>query len=208
MEIPEIKPPSTFRQRGFTLLEILVVLVIVSLTSGILFQAMGQVAQLQKKFGVELVHTQQGEMLSNWFQQSIEGLLPDYPDGKNKFSGTERRLSGLTTNPLAAENGVPSSLVWEFAFDADTGETRLLYGSGKDAAPVISWQGNKGKFAYLDSKGELHESWPPRLGLWPQLPSAIRVETLRDGVPAIMMAVPMGPANPLPRIADVIGAVK
>ncbi|MDO8890549.1 MAG: type II secretion system protein [Sulfurimicrobium sp.] len=206
--MPRITATSTFLQRGFTLLEILVVLVIVSLASGILFQAMGQVAHLQKKFGVELVHAQQGEMLSNWFQQSIEGLLPDYPDGKNKFSGSERRLSGLTTNPLAAENGVPSPLVWELAFDAGTGETRLLYGASKDAAPVISWLGNKGKFTYLDSKGELHESWPPRLGLWPQLPAAIRVETLRDGEPAIIMAVPMGPANPLPRIVDIIGAVK
>lgn len=206
--MPRISAIPTFRHQGFTLVEILVVLVIVSLVSGILFQAMGQVAHLQKKFGVELVHAQQGEMLSNWFQQSIEGLLPDYPDGKNKFSGAERRLSGLTTSPLASENGVPSPLVWELAFDADTGETRLLYGADKGAVPVISWPGNKGKFTYLDSKGELHESWPPRLGLWPQLPAAIRVETLRDGEPAIMMAVPMGPTDPLPRIVDVIGIVK
>ena len=203
-----ISTVSSFLQRGFTLVEILVVLVIVSLVSGILFQAMGQVMHLQKKFGVELVHSQQGVMLLDWFQQSVEGLMPDYADGKDKFVGSERRFSGLTTNPLAAENGVPTPLAWELAFDPDSGETRLLYGASRGAVPVISWQGNKGKFSYLDAKGEFHEAWPPPLGSWPQLPAAIRVEALRDGEPAMFFAAPLGPSYPPVRILDFFSTVK
>ena len=190
-------------QCAFTLVEMLVVLIIVGLVSGILLQAVEQVFRLQRRFGVEVAVSQQGAMLSDWFRQTIEGLFPDYPDGKHKFSGTERRLSGLTTNSLTTEYGVPTVITWELAFDPDSGRTRLLNGTGKDAAPLMSWQGNQGRFVYLDAKGEAHDSWPPRLGDWPQLPAAIRLEGLREGEPLILVAVPMGPKNTLPRLKDI-----
>jgi hypothetical protein len=103
---------------------------------------------------------------------------------------------------------VPTPLAWRLAFNPESGETQLLYGANKGAAPIISWQGNRGKFSYLDAKGEYHESWPPPLGSWPQLPAAIRVEALRDGQPTIIFAAPMGPIYPPARIVDFFGAVK
>ena len=180
----------------------MVVLVIVGMVSGILMQALERVFDLQQRFGVEIVRSQQEAMLADWFRQSIEGLLPDYPDGKSKFKGSERELAGLTANPVSADYGSPAPLVWKIAFDAESGQTQLRYGDAS-GTPILSWRGSRAKFVYLDAKGDRHDAWPPALGLWPQLPAAIRVEALHDAAPVVLVAVPMGPIAPPPRVRDV-----
>ena len=182
-------------QRGFTLLEVLVVLIIVSMVSGIVFQAFEITLRLNRRFGLEQANSQQGAMLADWFRQSIRGLQPDYTEGKSIFKGGEKRISGLSTNTLAADYGVPAALVWELAFDPDRGETSLRYGTGDNSAPLISWPGTAGRFVYFDAKGEAHDSWPPPLGMWPQLPAAIRLEAARGSEPYVIVATPLGPAR-------------
>ena len=196
------------RQKAFTLVEVLVVLLIVSLVSGILFQALEQVFRLQLRFGDELSYTQQDAMSEDWFRQGIEGLLPDYPNGANIFKGTERKLSGLSTNTLSVDYGAPLPLILEISADPESGAMRLLNGEGKDAAPILTWPGTTGRFRYVDQKGEAHESWPPPLGLWPQIPSAIWLEADLGGKPSILVAVPMGPVSPMPRASDFFGTTK
>jgi len=142
-------------------------------------------------------------MLSDWFRQSIEGMHPDYPDGKNSFHGTARSLTGLTTNPLSTYYGLPTPLHWEIAFDPISGNSRLLNVADEHPVPILAWQGNQGQFVYLDAQGDAHDTWPPPLGQWPQLPSAIRLELTRDGAPETIMAVPMGPTTLLTRTRDV-----
>ena len=77
------------RISGFTLVEILVVLVIVGLISSILLQALDQVYKLQGRFGVQLAQSQQGTMYTDWFRQVVQGLQTDYPDAKGIFKGEE-----------------------------------------------------------------------------------------------------------------------
>ncbi len=196
------------RQKAFTLIEVLVVLIIVGLASGIMMQGLAHVFMLQTRFGVQLNRIQQGAMAIAWFRESINGLLPDYDDGKNKFSGAARKMSGLSTNPLAPEYGAPGVFNWEIKFNADSGETELRYGSEKFKEPILSWKGNQGKFLYLDAKGESHDAWPPALGLWPQLPAAVRLDAMQDGNLYAIYAAPMGPATPTPRIKDFMGSIK
>ena len=181
------------------------VLMLATLASGILFQALGQTFRLQHRFGVELFESQQGYMAMDWFRRSVEGLLPDYPDGKDKFTGTAKRFSGLTTNSLSGDYGVPSGFSWELVFDPTSGSTRLVYNDGKQAVPILSSPGNVGRFVYVDARGGTHETWPPPLGQWPQLPQALRLEGWHERQPVLTM-VPMGPAEPPPRIRDIMGA--
>jgi general secretion pathway protein J len=196
------------RQRAFTLVEVLVVLVIVSLVSGILIQALGQVFQLQHRFGEEMAYSRQDAMAADWFRQGIEGLQPDYQAGANRFKGAERSLSGLTTNPLSSDYGATFPLRLEIKFDPQSGTTRLVHGEARSAAAILSWPGNSGRFRYLDQKGEEHETWPPPLGLWPQIPTAVRLEADLGGTPTVVVAVPMGPAIPLQRASDVFAAMR
>ena len=191
------------RQRGFTLLEILVVLVLTGLISGILLQGLQQVFFLQRHFGVETFQSQQGLMRTEWFRGCINGLIPDHDDGTRKFRGTGRRLTGITTTPLVALDGVVMSFELRLEFNPVTGETGVLYGSDNDAPLILSWLGANGRFSYQDRDGVAHEEWPPFLGKkWPQLPAAILLDTGVGSERQMIVAVPKGSSIPYPRQGD------
>lgn len=200
--------PTT--QHGFTLVEMLVVLILTAMIAGILFQAMERMYRLQDRFGVARANAQHGVMARDWFRQTVAGLLPDYADGKNRFSGSEKQFSGLTTNPLSARYGALSAFEWKIAFDAGKGLSTLSYIEDRQEpsleTTLISWPGNNGRFIYLDTKGERHDAWPPPLGIWPQLPSQIHLQASEGGEEILILAIPMGAHSPLPRPRDFFGA--
>lgn len=191
-------------QRGFTLLEMLVVLILTGMITAILMQGLHQVFWLQTHFDRELYDTQQGEMYTDWFRQSVNGLMPDYNDGKHKFKGTERELSGMTLSPLNTATEALVPFVWRLRFEPKAGQTQLVYGSEENAPVVLSWRGNSGRFAYFDANSKSHDLWPPALGKWPQLPNAIYLEYLNADESRVIVAVPKGLENPLPRQKDLL----
>jgi general secretion pathway protein J len=185
--------------KGFTLIEILVVLVITGFIVTLLLQSLQQVFFLQKHFGHEIFYTQRGAMYADWFRQSINSLMPDYKEGKHKFSGDYRRMSGLTLAPLAQEAGALAPFVWRLEFDLSSGQTGLYYGNEveKDSAlPLLAWLGNDGRFIYTDAKNEAHDSWPPFLGAWPQLPSSITLESGSGERLRLIVAAPRSADTP------------
>lgn len=192
--------------RGFTLIEILVVLVITGFIVTILLQSLHQVFRLQTHFGSEIFHTQSGAMYTDWFRQSINGLMPDYADGKQKFSGERRKMSGLTLSPLDQESGVPASFVWRLEFDPHSGQTGLYYGDAREtrpSLPVLFWPGDSGRFIYIDAENEPHDSWPPFLGKWPQLPRAIYLESGAAEQLRLIVAAPLAADTPPLRRKDI-----
>lgn len=192
------RPPA----RGFTLLEMLVVLVLTGMISSILMQGLSQVFRLQTHFGKELFNTQQGEMYTDWFRQSINSVMPDYVDGKNRFKGEARELSGLTLAPLDGATDALTPFAWHLKFTPEAGQTQLLYGEGDADAEVLAWPGNSGRFIYYDAAGEAHDTWPPPFGKWPQLPRTIYLDNQNKNEPRVIVAVPKSLESPLPRARD------
>lgn len=190
---------------GFTLLEILVVLVLTSLVVAILLQGLQQVYRLQTHFGAETFNAQQGAMRIDWFRSSANGIMPDYLDGKSRFKGTSRRMSGQTSAPLDAPEGALVPFVWRIEFDARIGETVLRSGDGAESPVVLSWPGNDGRFLYVDQDGRDHDIWPPYAGKpATQVPLMILLEMGETGHGRRIVAVPRGPEKPWPRQADVL----
>ena len=195
------------RAAGFTLLEMLVVLVLVGLVSGIVFEALHQVFRLQSRFGTELNDAREGAMLADWFRASVEGLLPDHADGKHRFAGSATRMAGLTAQPVTADFGAASEFSWEIVRAPDGGSV-LRYSAAGARQDVLSWSGDPGRFVYLDAKGGEHDTWPPAMKDAPQTPGAVRLEVERQGEPLHIVAAPKSPPAPWPRPRDIIGGMR
>ncbi len=196
---------SRLNQAGFTLVEVLVVLTMVALISSVLFQALERSYRLQDRFGEELFSVQQGQMATDWYRQTVQGLHPDYPDGADVFQGAVQEFSGLSTNPLSDDYGVPTRVIWKLRRSALSGLTELVYVDKKQETPILSWRSRDAKFVYLDDGHIAHDRWPPPLGLFPQLPRQIqlRIEGAPDSL--TLAASPMGPARRPMRTKDVLG---
>lgn len=195
-------PGNASDQSGFTLIEVLVVLIIVGTVSGLLFQMLGQAYRLQERFGTELFSVQQGQMSTDWYRQTVQGLRPDYPEGRNLFNGSENEFSGLSNNSLGNNYGAPTPITWKIRKNQASGNTELVYLEGKQETSILTWHSNDAHFIYMDEKQEPHDSWPPALGLWSQLPKQIQLVTRDAGDPITIVATPMCTAVPMPRIKD------
>lgn len=186
---------------GFTLLEVLVVMVITALVSTVLLQALDQVYRLQTKFGQELAHSQRGSMYIDWYRQTLQGLQPDQIEGPHQFKGSQRRIEGITASPISAAYGVPTYFFLEISYANDTGDTQLVYATEDSKFNLMRWSGRQGEFSFIDANGQIHKSWPPEIGQWPQLPSNILLRTINDGAPLVISAVPRGPMDSGARVA-------
>jgi len=199
------RPNRRTKQAGFTLVEVLVVLIMVAMISSVLFQALERAYRLQERFGTELFRVQQGQMATDWYRQTVQGLYPDHADGNNLFHGEDREFSGLSSNPLGDNYGTPTPITWKIRSNPQSGMTELIYVEDKREAPVLSWRGKQARFVYLDEQQATHDSWPPPLGLFKQLPKQIQLQANDAGQSLIIVASPMGPTEPLLRPQDFFG---
>lgn len=147
--------------RGFTLLEMLVVLVIVALITTLLMESFSFLLQLRGRFLDRLDGYQQASLQQHWFRATSAALVADYGDIPEAFTfrGEERGLQGLTLNALHRDTGVPTRFGWELEYEA--GETTLIYRYADGFWPVLRWSGDGGGFRYLDAEGDWHGQWPP-----------------------------------------------
>lgn len=191
-----------YHQSGFTLIEILVVMIIMGMVSTVLFQALERAYRLQERFGAQLFTVQQGQMATDWYRQAVQGLRSDYPNGKSIFKGTSTEFSGLTDNSLGEDIGIPTLVSWKIKKDTQAGTVALVYTDGQRETRVLNWNGSDAQFIYVDAQQSQHDSWPPPLGLWPQLPQHIQLVTSDKGDAVVIIARPMNNAPPVMRPQD------
>ena len=190
---------------GFTLIEVLVVLVMAALVSSILFQALERAYRLQSRFGSELFKVQQGQMAEDWYRQSVAGLYPDRADGADLFRGKAKDFAGLSSTPLSESYGAPTPISWKIQAGSDGDTRELVYVEDKKQTLVLVWKSKQASFVYIDSEKAPHNTWPPPLGLFPQLPTQIQIVTSNLGEPIQLVATPMGPTSPALRPQDFFG---
>lgn len=199
---PANKAGNLTAQSGFTLIEVLVVLIITGMVSGILFQALERAYRLQERFGIELFDVQQRQMSAGWFRQTVQGLQPDYQDGPNKFKGTEREFSGLTSNPLSGGYGETLPITWKIRDDNASRKVELVYVERGNESTILSWDSGLARFTYLDEKFVSYQSWPPPFAVTTQLPKLVQLEIVDGTDPETIVAAALGPAKPAPRLLD------
>ena len=169
------------RSAGFTLVEVLVVLVIGSLVSALLFQMLAQTYRLRSRFAEQLAESQTGRMRADWLRQSLRGLESLTQDAPSRFSGQSTTLQGLTSAPIGQRGTSLRDFRLEWAPRPSGWELR--YSDGETPWPLWA-AGAAGRpgFRYIDDQGDEHEQWPPP-GTPPALPVAGATGTLGQSAP-------------------------
>lgn len=213
------------KTRGFTLVEVLVVLVITSMVSALLFQVLAQVGRVQSRFGEQLAQSQEGAMRAEWFREVVHGLQVVEADNAQRFVGQRQRFVGLTRTGLQARAGAAHFVAVEVRETPKTpgGEVRVAQApSGEQATTLLAWAGSgTAEFAYLDSNGVEYTQWPPAPGQYkalhlpqdlgggftaqpanpvpPQLPATVILRWPGSRGPEMMVASPRGSLEAVPK---------
>lgn len=202
---------ATDPARGFTLLEMLVVLIIAGMALALTTQALGQYQRAHTRAIASERAGREYRLSEAWFRDSVRGLYPAAPgdagapglaskaDAAPVFAGTAQGFTGVTLAPVLAGQGIPVVQTWR-TVRGGTGIARLeLEEDGKSLVLSLP-RASEMRLHYVDPEGKLHDQWPPRLGTWKQLPDAVLLELLPDADGtggALIASAVLGPHEPL-----------
>ena len=190
---------------GFTLLEMLVVMLIAGMALLLTTQALGQYQRAHTRaIASERVGREQRSSEA-WFRDSVRGLQALAPasgmeaDASPAFEGDARGFHGTTLAPVLQPQGVPTPQRWRIA--ARPAGTEALELEEAGSTIVLSLPAAAAlRLHYVDAHGALHDRWPPALGAWPQLPEAIVLELAPAPGAAraeLIAASVLAPRNPI-----------
>lgn len=190
-------PPKA--SRGFTLMEILVVLVLVSLISGLLMEGFGSVLRLRFNVTQQIKKQNIQQLQEYWFRNLVTGIIVNTKQEKVLFQGSEIQLQAQSINTLTAPTGVPRKFLLKL--ETQTGTIILKYSDNdKMEWSLGEWNARHASFSYLDYEGHWVSNWPPQAGITAQqLPQAIQLQI--DGNIDWMVGIP-SEKNPKPNIEE------
>jgi general secretion pathway protein J len=205
---------------GFTLLEMLVVLILVALVSGLLFEAVSRVGDLRVRLSRNLDGAFEATLTSQWFRGTVAMALPDHDGGVDSFKGTPSSFNGLTAQALDGWPGTPTPFAWRLVGEPTTSVTRLEYRSGDGSwREIARWSGLAARFRYAGPDGNWIAEWPPalsgggRLGAvvqmqTPQLPRFVRLDGAQAPDSWSTVVAVVGTTHTPQRIGDFLRALR
>lgn len=189
-------------QAGFTLIEVLTTLVLLSMVAAIAFGSLRQVIEARTRLRPYLDQAEQTMIVAGWLRQTVQGLMADYDTGQNRFAATPEGFSGLTVSPLIGPPGTPTPFHWALRYDSANDLTILEYDEARFAAiRVVDWDGRQGAFSYYGQDAEWHTRWtapdkPEQSQSIAQLPRLVRLGGLPPQRFPVIVAAPRGSLFP------------
>ena len=171
-------PAARIRMRGFSLLEAIVTLVVVSLIVTVLMQALAQSLDMRERLMRFQRQARTAALQEQWFRDTVASSLSDLPDALGHLRGDARRLEVLTPVPLLGEG--MARVRWE-VIDTDDGSALGYSGPGWFGV-VVPAPLQDARFAYMDREGVWRETWAPEVpedadpGAVPMLPKMVRFQ--------------------------------
>lgn len=166
-------PPAPRRSNtGFSLLEAIVTLVIVSLLVTVLMQALGHSLNLRERLLRFQGEARVAALQEAWFRETIAGAQPD-EGGLGTVEGTEETLAYATPAPLVAKG--MSRVFWRIESDAEGSSLHYADPATKDMV-VIAGPLRHATFAYLDHEGNWQREWKPGPEAVEPLPLLVRFQ--------------------------------
>ena len=188
------------RTTGFTLMEMLVTLVLVSFATMLMFQTLGSYRIAKQRVSAQSGMIDRAALFDAWFRESIQGL---HATKRLAFEGDARSLSGMTLAPAFSLAGAGVAMRWTLA-EGRQGDWRIRYTEDEKQRWELSFAATRrARFAYLDAAGKMHDTWPPALGLQEQLPAAVVLrQTAPDGVERVVVAAVRGSRKPVYAVSE------
>lgn len=191
--------PQGGQPRGFTLMEMLVTLVLVSFTAMLVFQMLGSYRIARERVMAQSGDIDRQALFASWFRASVQGL---YIDNSLSFTGERARLRGTSLNPQFASEGSPVDVEWRIEED---GEGRAIAYSedGKERWRLPLAGAASAYFVYLDASGTAQYAWPVKDAppTPPRLPSVVAlVREDAEGKDQATAAAVLGPLEPVLRL--------
>ena len=186
--------------RGFTLFEMIVVVMITGLIGAVLMQGFGIVLATRLSVTNTIANLQSIILNKNIPIDPLRGLLPDYKKNPNQFRGQARALSGQTLRPLLSPAGAPTAFKMTMDYDTVHDTTTLIYEEpGRTKAELAHWPGSDQSFKYRDLGGNWVPAWPPQAST-SQTPWLIWIDI--GGSAAPLIAAVAGPHDRITRMED------
>lgn len=107
----QIMPKQLILSRGFSLVELLVVMVIVSLVTSLLVEGLATTWRSFDKLSSKGLSLSQAQLPLQWFEESVRGAVLYHPD-KPVVSGDSQQFELITTNVPNDERHIPQQVLW------------------------------------------------------------------------------------------------
>lgn len=184
---------------GFTLMEMLVTLILISFATMLMFQMLGSYRIALERVGAQAAGIDREALLQAWFRDSVHGL---YAAPRLHMTGDAARFAATTLNPLYAPEGSPTSIAWELQ-RADDGAMEVVYvESGIERWRMRRRPDAALRFVYFDAAGRQSREWPASRGKvdLESLPAMVGLVRDDDGVDRPLLAAVLGPLSPPQRL--------
>lgn len=169
-----MRAPLNFR--GFTLIEMMVVMVIVSLLITIIMQGFGYSMGVYQRVVSQQRQAYTVVMAERWFQSTLSSQVAARPKDQGLI-GSNAELTTYSFMPLIEETGLKTRIGWRLSQSKD--ELILAYQENQVSLTVHRWPESTGRIEYLDTEtGRWIDHWPTKNPDAPSLPKAIRLVIL------------------------------
>ena len=166
-------------QRGLTLVEMLVVLVLVSLLGTLLVQGTGYF--LGRYAQVTRVHRDASlaSLRQHWFVSTVQTMVPSRLASR-QFTGDDTAFEGTTLQPLAAQSGLPVRVRWSISGDRGGDSVVYTEGGGEPWTLLTSEEGEL-SFEYADATGAWQDHWRSESDALERIPRTVRLVSTEGG---------------------------
>lgn len=159
----------SYKISGFTLVEMLVVLVILSLTTSLLVEGLGTTWRNFDKLNGQQLFVNRGLLPKKWFIDSFKGAQLYHPF-KSVFTGSSNHISFITISPPGTIKATPTKIEWTIE-DQDDSIQSLYYSVDNGNKVKVANLNGQFSFIYLTGK-RWEDSFSSDKAL---LPNAIKI---------------------------------
>ena len=150
---------STATQRGLTMMELLVSLVLVALLGTLIVQGVAFFAGSYDAVKRNQRDATHAALRQHWFVTAVHGIVP-YGVEARAFAGNPASFVAMTLQPLNAEPGIPTQTRWSVTAGGPSPAVTYTEYPNNAAWRVLESEDLDLAFQYADAANRWHDRWP------------------------------------------------